>query len=333
MGLIPPEGTRMLTRMRVLQLTNMWPDERRPYWGAFVKAQVDSLSRLGVESIVRIVDGGQSKLRYFQAAVAIGRLARRDAADLIHAHYGLTGVVAALQTRVPIVVSLYGSDVNSAWQRPLSAMAARRASRTIVCSSHMAARLPSGVRASVLAPGIDTALLFPRDGQEARSRLGWRDEPLLLFGADPTRALKDFPLFNDVVSRLGTRRVDIATLGRVPFADLPYLYSAADCLLLTSKTEGSPTVVKEALACGCPVVSVDVGDVERLIAADRSCRLVRSRDPRVLAAAVEEVLNSGLRADAARAAERFSLERVALQVVSLYNEALGRRDTPAVAHP
>ena len=46
---------------------------------------------------------------------------------------------------------------------------------------------------------------------------------------------------------------------------VPLLYNAVDCGLLTSFTEGSPQFVKEAIACGCPVVSTDVGDAAEVI--------------------------------------------------------------------
>ena len=51
------------------------------------------------------------------------------------------------------------------------------------------------------------------------------------------------------------------------------LMQAADVFLMTSLTEGSPQVIKEAMACGCPIVSVDVGDVKEVIDGVDGCYL------------------------------------------------------------
>ncbi len=69
------------------------------------------------------------------------------------------------------------------------------------------------------------------------------------------------------------------------------LMCAADCLLLTSRQEGSPQVIKEAMACGCPIVSVDVGDVRERIERITGCAVANSRDPHELAMLLRMVLN------------------------------------------
>ena len=65
---------------------------------------------------------------------------------------------------------------------------------------------------------------------------------------------------------------------------------AANCLLMTSKTEGSPQVIKEALACGCPIVSVDVGDVAERTSGVDGCYVVPSREPSAVAEAVKKAI-------------------------------------------
>ena len=69
------------------------------------------------------------------------------------------------------------------------------------------------------------------------------------------------------------------------------LMCAADCLLLTSRQEGSPQVIKEAMACGCPIVSVDVGDVRERIERITGCAVANSRDPHKLAMLLRRVLD------------------------------------------
>jgi glycosyltransferase involved in cell wall biosynthesis len=312
--------------MRVLQLTNMYPDAARPYWGTFVQQQIDSLTQLGVESTIRLVDGETSRWNYVTSALTVQRMSRQDRFDLVHAHYGLTGFIASTQTSLPLVVSLYGSDVHVPWQRAFSILAALRARRTIVCSERMARKLPRRIRPVIAPPGIDSAHFYARDRDEARARFGYRpDQRVLLFPANPERRVKDYPLFRAAVRRLRRDDVRIATLGAVPEDDLPFFYTAMDCLVLTSKNEGSPTVIKEALACGCPVVAVDVGDVAEQLREFPLCHVTRTRRPAEIAARITDVLDAGHRIDPVRAADTFSSEAVAQQVLTIYEKALDPR--------
>ena len=63
-----------------------------------------------------------------------------------------------------------------------------------------------------------------------------------------------------------------------------------DALLMTSKTEGSPQVIKEAMACGCPIVSVDVGDVAERTSGVEGCYVVHTREPKDIAEALQKAL-------------------------------------------
>jgi glycosyltransferase involved in cell wall biosynthesis len=112
--------------------------------------------------------------------------------------------------------------------------------------------------------------------------------------------------------------------GNEPPARIPLFLNAADCLLVTSNFEGSPNIVKEALACDLPVVSVDVGDVADRLAGVSPSRVVdRSED--AIAAALLEVVGLGLRCNGAAAIGDLSEERIAERIVAVYREASGAR--------
>ena len=97
--------------MRVLVVTNMYPRREDPVTGVFVRTQVESLTRLGVESELEIIEGRRSKLAYLAAIGRVNARVRRERFDLVHAHYGLSGFMAVQQRQVPVVVSFCGSDL------------------------------------------------------------------------------------------------------------------------------------------------------------------------------------------------------------------------------
>jgi teichuronic acid biosynthesis glycosyltransferase TuaC len=110
--------------------------------------------------------------------------------------------------------------------------------------------------------------------------------------------------------------------GTIPPDLIPTMMNAADCLLLTSDWEGSPNVVKEALACNLPVVSVGVGDVrERLRGVQPS--LIVSRDAQEIGKGLAEVLNQSQRSNGHQLISHLSSEAIARRIVSVYRTALG----------
>ena len=97
-----------------------------------------------------------------------------------------------------------------------------------------------------------------------------------------------------------------------------------DALLLTSKTEGSPQVIKEAMACGCSIVSVDVGDVAERTSGVNGCYVVNSREPEAIANALKQaLLFNGKTNGRERIIEMgLSNEQVAKRLVEIYRQIL-----------
>jgi glycosyltransferase involved in cell wall biosynthesis len=109
---------------------------------------------------------------------------------------------------------------------------------------------------------------------------------------------------------------------------IPIMMNAADCLLLTSDSEGSPTVVQEALACSLPVVSVDVGDVRQRLEGVCPSRIV-DRNPEDLGKALAEILICGRRSNGSSRVRDVSCSAVAEQTIRVYRTALSQEASPA----
>jgi glycosyltransferase involved in cell wall biosynthesis len=320
--------------VRVLFVTNMWPDDERPWYGAFVKSQADSLERLGVEIDVLAIRGYASRSAYAGAATRVARLNARRKYDIVHAHYGHSGVVARMNLRAPLIVSYCGDDLlgtrkadggvsaRSRVEAAVFRQLARVSAATITKSEEMEAALPARTRARnhVIPNGVDLDRFRRIDRDEARSRLGWDvSERTVLFLADPGIATKNYPLAASTCERLAEQQPDLRlrVAHNFPPEDVPLLLSAADALLFTSVSEGSPNVVKEAMAAELPVVSTPVGDVPERLHGVPGCH-VREPDAEALGDALAEALAHGRAPEARAAIARLSSQAVAIRIRDLY---------------
>ena len=333
--------------MRILAVTNIYPSPPLPGCGVFVREQVRGLRAIGLEVRVRFVDRRQDgPLAYFR----MNHQVACDIADfdphVVHVMYG--GVMADQIVRHhgtrPVVVTFHGSDLLgenlSGWTRKIisrygmhcSRSAARRADAVIVVAQHLVRALrgaaaPGKIR--VVPCGIDLDRFKPMDSRECRRKLGWSARSFhVLFASSNGDPVKRPQLAKGAVERMASGPApQLHHLTGVPNEDVPAWLNAGDALLLTSMHEGSPTIVKEALACGLPVVSVDVGDVAERIAGIEGCHLAPAR-AEDLAAKLDLVRRRGTRLDPSLAGRREELSRqsAARALKRCYEDIQGRRE-------
>lgn len=324
--------------MKVLVVTNMWPSAERPHWGAFVKSQADSLAAAGCENTLYEIHGWRSKHEYLHALSRLPKVARDCGAELVHAHFGYSGAAAA-RVRLPLVVSFCGDDLlghpdadgratlKSRALIEVSRWAARRAHGVIVKSEQMRRVIADVPDVHVIPNGVDLARFATEPRDAARAALGWRaDGDVLLFAADPHETRKNFPFAAEVQRRLAARGLDVRleAIFRRPQADMVHAMNAADVLLLPSMHEGSPNVVKEAMAVNLPVVAAPVGDCEERLRAVRPSA-VAALDPEAFTEATAAVLAARSRSNGRDVITRtLSLEAVAQRVLAVYAQARAR---------
>lgn len=265
--------------LRVLFVTGMHAGRRFPLRGIVVRRLADALGKRG--HVIRFVEAGEKggPLRYFRMRSNTAAAVKEFRPNLIHVHFGYSGL-AIPHVSIPVVVSFYGDDLNGTW-RPqggltltsrigivLSQLTALRSQCCITVSRPLRDRLwftSSRKRTTIIRDSVDTTLFHPISRDEARRRLGLEPAArLILFPHDISQPTKRLSLAEAAVAEL--RHHDPAARlwivnGRAP-NEMPWYYAASDAMIVTSVREGGPSSVKEALACGLPVVSVRVGDVD-----------------------------------------------------------------------
>ena len=331
----------------------------------FIEEQVVALQARGVQ-IIRYGVTGHGIMGYLRELPALRRLIRAERPDIVHAHYGLSGLLANLQRLVPVVTTYHGSDINKPNILRLSKIAMRLSAHNIFVSKRNVALALGEAQAQCKVysvqckgeenSGAETTASTQPEGRlhhtpytkhtllpcgvnltddqlasrsEARQALGIADDAkVVLFAGAFDNAVKDAPLAQEAVMVLkrmisqplegvdssGNNRsneceirmllmlssnnnnprfvaeLELKELKGFSRVQVNHWMCAANCLLLTSKTEGSPQVIKEAMACGCPIVSVDVGDVAERVSGVEGCYVVRTREPKDIAEALQKAL-------------------------------------------
>jgi len=305
------------------------------------------------------VDGYRYAAR---AARAMAALRGAFDFDLIDAHWLYPDAFAAVRLgrrfRRPVVVTGRGSDVDEflfRWPVRRFARAALRGADRLVALTrqHRQKMIEAGAEAdkiAVIPNGVDTTLFCPGDRLKARRALGLPTEGVLLFSAGTVVEEKGFQhliagmasgtpgvrLFiagpGDYRGALGRLARDcgvadrVTFLGRVAQSQMPLWYRAADFFCFGSYHEGCPNAVLEALACGTPVLSTDVGGIPDLVEEARSGLLFKPRSDEAFAAAIRTALARPWdRAAIAALGSQRSWSHVAADCLALFNQLLSAK--------
>ncbi len=286
----------------------------------FIEEQIEALQQKGIV-VERFGVRRKGAVGYIREIPRLYRTIRRVQPNLIHAHYGLSGLLAGLARQIykftnlqihrvpPVVTTYHGSDINAPEVLRLSGLAMRLSAWNIFVSRRnvdIAAEAFHIANYSLIPCGVnltDDQLLSREEARKQCTMLnaqGITGQPWVLFAGAFDNAVKDACLAQKTVSLLNAEiplseeeqgsRVSLVELRGYSRSEVNRLMCAADGLLLTSLREGSPQVVKEAMACGCPIVSVDVGDVRERIQGIDGCYVADTRDPQELAGLLAKAL-------------------------------------------
>lgn len=324
------------TPLRLLYVTSQWATAQNPEAATFVIKQVEHLRQLGVAVDVFNFEGHWSVSNYARAILRFRKHLRESHYDVIHARNAQGGFVAVMQRRLPVIVTYGGSDVLGTrdWQgaitlrgriqQMLAYWVSRRTAANIVVAPHLAEAL-GDPRAHTIPDGVDMTLFRPDEKSLAREKLGIaHDHPIVLFLGDPEKPIKRYGLAKEAVQQAQAQMPTIQLVSQFnrPFAEIPVWMNASDVLLVTSSSEGSPNVVKEALACNLPVVSTCVGDVEARLGGIEGCYVCQDDSPEVIARALVQALSYPIEIAGRSSVELLSLEASTQNTIAIFHQIL-----------
>ncbi len=292
----------------------------------FVKEQGDALANLGAHVFYFAVKGKGTK-GYLSSLPKLKQIIKDNQIDLVHAHYGFCGALCVLQRTVPVVITFHNGETLTTKGMIVSSLAARFSAYNVFVAQHIHDKLlfiPDGY--SILPCGIDLNQLPLIEKRTAVHEMGLpEDRPNILFGGSFSNERKNYPLAKAAIALLPFP-VNLIEMKGFSRSEVNKLLCGCDLFLLPTKSEGSPQVVKEALACNCPIVATGVADIPQLLEGVRNS-YTTGFDAWEIASRIELILQNGERSDGRRRISELRLDnpQVAESLLTIYHSVLDGR--------
>ena len=284
--------------------------------------QRNALEKAGLEiDIFPIKTGGING--YLCSLISLHSLIKKSHYDIIHAHYSYSGYIAAMATRKHVVCSLMGSDFlqHNILGKLLVKIFSRFLWRAVIVKSR---EMQEKVPGSICIPnGVDFDNFQPDKQAGAVKQTGFESacKNIIFVAQQPESHVKNLELARKAIALINDEKIRFHIVSNICFEDLPGYYNAADLLLLTSLSEGSPNVIKEAMACNCPIVATDVGDIREVIGNTEGCFLT-DFDPRDVAEKIEKALDFGTRTSGRENIKHLDNKIIAERIIRVYKDVL-----------
>ena len=250
--------------------------------------------------------------------------------DIIHAHYGLSGLLAVMQFRVPTVITFHNGETLSPIPNLLSSLGALKANHVIYVAKHIRQKSYFKARNFTILPcgiNLDDCTIVPKE--DARKMLNLeKDKKYILFGGAFDNLRKNFPLLRQAIS-LMPEKEDIVCLEmkNLSRAECVLRMCACDLFALPTKSEGSPQALKESMACNCPIVATGVADIKHLLG-DLEGHYICTFDPENVASQIKKAFEFNKRTNGRQRIVDLGLcnDLIAKRLETVYEEVLRKKD-------
>lgn len=295
----------------------------------FIKAQGDSIEKMGVDVFYFPIIGNGLK-GYLSNIKKLRKFLNENNIDIIHAHYTLSAWVCVLaMPKTKIILSLMGTDAygdyigknkvrfSSRYLSLLTILIQPFVSKIISKSKNIEKYVWLKKKSLIIPNGIDIESFKPATSKKQR------DTKKILFLGDKKNVRKNFTLVEQSLKLINANKLELITPYPVPHEKIVDFISEADVLVFPSFMEGSPNVIKEAMACNRPIVATNVGDIEWLFGNEPG-HYIADFTPDNFANKIEQALNFVEKHEKTNGRERIlelglDSETVAKQIIEIYN--------------
>ena len=268
----------------------------------FIRYQADSIIDQGhYVDFFRVI--GKGSIGYLRNIKRLRRKIKSDQYDIIHAHYTFNGLISLMSgTRIPIIVSYMGTDtygdydihgkrlIKSYINIIISKVIQPFIDGIIVKSPNIKQMIFRKKHVFTVPNGVNLSVFKEASTIEARVHLGLSEsKKIVLFMGKKDEYNKNFNLIKQAFKYL-PENFELVAPFPVPPEDMLNYYNASNVLVLSSYSEGSPNVIKEAMACNIPIVSTDVGDIKWLLG-DLEGHFLTAYDPEDVAKKIKSAIN------------------------------------------
>lgn len=260
----------------------MWPIPTHPYYGIFVKEQIEGIKKYykDVDFEISFINGKASKLNYLNSIFKLNWKISKSKYDIIHIHFGLSGFFLLFNPfiKTPIITTFHGSDMDInklkgvfVW---VSKIVAKKSKKIFYLNDVTLKILDAQKEKLIYLPcGVNTDDFYEEQVSIVKNKI------IIGFPANKIRPEKNFQLFQEIINNLQSQfdtEISIIEFHDKSRKEVRESLNLIDLLLMTSLSEGSPQIVKEGLSCNTPVISSNVGDVKKLLDGVNNCYLVDS---------------------------------------------------------
>ncbi|EEC52946.1 glycosyltransferase [Bacteroides eggerthii] len=319
--------------MNVLIVTNVYPTKEHPYHGIFVYEQVQAIKRLhpDVNFVVYYINGFGDKWQYMKSILGVAKKINKGNYDLVHIHYGLAGMyhLNPFLKHLPTITTFHGSDIqpkggNGKLSVFVSRIAAKHSDVAVILNDDMESLVKPYCSKIYMVPcAVNLQTFKPLEKTEVH------DKVQIVFPSNHERQVKNYSLFCETLEILKQKyNIDAEEreLKNMTRQQIAQLYSNSDLLLMTSKSEGSPQAVKEAMCCNLPCVSTPVGDVKVLLEGVKDSFVSKEHNAEELAQLVAESIlhkKNGLLGRDKIIQLQLDEDSVANKIYDLYRSVIG----------
>jgi len=272
----------------------MWPYSEKKYYGIFVKEQVDALSNYYPElnNKVWFIKGYKSKLNYIFSIFQLNWHLLFNKYEIIHIHSALSGIFLLFTpVRKNVIITLHGTEILDPVQYRVSKHVVKRA-KYVICVSDEIECIIKKNNTKIKTCVVPCAV---RDDFFVDNRIKKDSVIRIIFPSAKWRTVKNYPLFLEIISQIrliSSHEIQTVELDNKTRDEILDDLNEADLLLMTSFHEGSPQIIKEAMCCNTPIVSSNVGDVQKLLNGVTNCCVIDDYNPKSYFDATIEIISN-----------------------------------------